>query len=340
MSPDLTDAERERFEALRQKLDGVSRPADTGPSPLTDFEPLDPMLAETYTGDLARLPEDEWIAERKFDGTRLILQQFDGEIRLYTRRHIERSEIFPDIVTEAHDTLPDGLVLDGEVTFLDPGGASFFLPIHGGDDLKAEYDLTPRYVVFDILVEDTDWLIREPLMKRKTRLHEVVPDGDGITTIDVVESDFQAFFDELVDTGEEGIIVKRRDSPYHLNTRSQHWRKVKAFTERDVLAVGYTPGEGNRAATFGALVMMDGEQYLGRVGTGFSETEREALLESFEPVEERPVPVQTVGMAYTPIEPVVISVKYQEVTENDELRAPVYLSIKPDAPITDVSALD
>jgi len=340
MAPELTDAEEARFAALRERLDGVERGEPPEPDAMTDFEPLDPMLAEPFEGDLSALDADEWLAERKFDGTRILLEKFDGEVRLYTRRHVDRADAVPRVTDAARETLPDGLVLDGEVAFVDPDGGSVFVPIHGGEETIEQYDLTPVYYVFDVLVVDTEWVVREPLSDRRARIEDFLPDRDAIVPIAQHTGDLQAFYDDQVERDEEGIIVKRRDSPYHPNTRSSHWRKVKAFEERDAIAVGYTPGEGARSSTFGALVLTDGEAYVGRVGSGFTEAELSALLEEFRETDERPVPPSEVGSTYTPIEPIVVTVKYQEVTDNRDLRAPVFLGAKPGAPTDDVGPIE
>ena len=154
MAPDLTDADRERFARLRDQLDGVSTAERREPDRLTEFEPIDPMLAETFDGELAALDDGDWYAERKYDGTRVLLQKFDGEVKLFTRRHVERSETVPELSSVARETLPDGIVLDGEVTFVGAEGSSYFMPIHTDRDRLRESDLEPVYFVFDILVED------------------------------------------------------------------------------------------------------------------------------------------------------------------------------------------
>lgn len=64
------------------------------------------------------------------------------------------------------------------------------------------------------------------------------------------------------------------------------------------------------------------------------------LAETFEGIEDRPVPVSEVRQPYTPIEPGVVRVKYQEITRELYLRAPVYLGPKPDAPTDVVTQLD
>lgn len=339
MSPNLSDRDKERFAELRDKLEGVDRAEQESVRVESSPGPIDPMLASTFEGDLGELDGAVWIAERKYDGTRIILEKFDGAVRLYTRRYVERSETLSELTQIATDGLPDGLILDGEYTYQTPDGTSRFLPIHASGDKVEKEDLTPRFFVFDILADDHEWCTREPLMDRKDRLAEVVPDTGLVEVVSYADEEFQAYFDELVEEGEEGIIIKRRGSGYHRGTRSAHWRKVKAFQETDVVIVGYTPGEGQRVDTFGALVMTDGEAYIGRVGSGFSDAELEAFRSAMVPVEERPVPVDLVGSVYTPVEPFVVQVKYQEVTESGELRAPVFLRRRPEKPITDVEPL-
>lgn len=340
--PELTDRDEERFAELRERLEGVVRhEPDQEPDRLDAAPgPIDPMLATTFEGDLTDLESDRWVAERKFDGTRLVLEKFDGEVTVYTRRHVERSETVPKLCDVASTTLPDGVVLDGEYTFLDENGDSQFVPIHSNDERLATGELTARYFVFDILGHDHEWCTRQPLEERKSILDDLLPTDAFLENVEVEEADIPGFYDDIVDRGEEGIILKRRESTYHVDTRSDNWRKVKATTEDDFTAVGYTPGEGKRAETFGALVLTDGQQYVGRVGSGFSEAELDSLIEQMEPVEERPVPVSAVGSEYTPIEPFVVQIEYLEISSDGKLRAPVFVRRRPEKPIDDVQPLD
>lgn len=339
MAPDLSDRDRERFEALRETLAGVSRTESTSPSLSGPPGPIEPMLATTFEGDLETLDEDQWIAERKFDGTRIVLEKFDGDVSLYTRRAVERSETLSALTERAEADLPDGLVLDGEYTYLTPGGASRFIPIHTSAETVERERLDECFFVFDVLAADGEWWTRRPLLERKERLAETVPDGGILRVTDYETSGLDAYYGDLVAAGEEGIIIKRRDSPYHVGTRSRHWQKVKAFTEADLLAVGFTSGEGRRADTFGALVLSDGGRYVGRVGSGFSEAELETLREEMTPVDDRRVPVEQVGQAYTAVEPFVVQVTYQAITRSGHLRAPVFRRLRPDKPIEEVQPI-
>ena len=340
MSPKLTESDREKFAALKDRLEGVERAEAPPEREPPGFGTVEPMLATQFPDNMALgdLQPSEWFAERKFDGTRLLLEKFAGEVKLLTRRGVDRADTLADTTQEASETLADGVILDCEYTFLDPDGVSQFIPIHAQSDIE-ERDVTGHLYVFDILAADGDWCLDRPLADRKDRLDQMIVSGERIRSVTVRKRGFRDFFDELVDRGEEGIMIKRRNSPYYPGTRSRHWQKVKAVTERDAIAVGYTPGKGKRADTFGALVLSDGTQFIGRVGTGFDEAELASLLDRFEPVDDRPFTESTVGRPYTAIEPFVVQVKYQELTPNDELRAPVFLQVRPDKPIEDVEPI-
>lgn len=336
----LTEAEKEQFAAMRERLSDVDRedPDDDREPPT--LGPLEPMLAQAFEGTLDQLDPDEWVAEPKYDGTRLLLQRFDGEVRAYSRRGVERSESVPNVIREASTALPTGCVLDGEYAFVDDAGRTEFVPIHTNRERIVNRGLEGTYYVFDVLVHDGDWVTRSRLGERYDLLTELLTETEHVERTPVVETDFQSFYDEFVAVEEEGIMVKRRTSHYYPGIRSNHWRKVKAFTTADLLAVGYTPGEGSRAPTFGALVLSDGEQYRGRVGSGFTRADRERLLEAFEEVDDRPYLIADVGRSYTPIEPIVVTVRFQEITGHGDLRAPVFIAADPDRSPASVDALN
>jgi bifunctional non-homologous end joining protein LigD len=93
--------------------------------------------------------------------------------------------------------------------------------------------------------------------------------------------------DELVaataEQGLEGVIAKRVDSLYRPGTRSKDWRKIKNRTLVEVTIGGFTAGTGNRASTFGALLVgrRDGDRlrFAGGVGTGFDQPTLRSLSE-------------------------------------------------------------
>lgn len=330
--PELSEEEREEFARLREEYGDVEVEPPTGID--AEAGPIDPMLAETVADPLDAIDEAAWYAEPKYDGTRLIVETVGGELRAYTRRHTDRIDDIPEVADDLA-ALPEDLVLDGELTFVTPTGASEFLPIHTGREELNRRDLTTVLYVFDLLWDGEDRTDR-PLSERKERLADLVTDGDHLQLTPVREDDFPGFYRELTDRGEEGIILKRRESRYYPGVRSEQWLKVKKFTERDAVVVGYTEGEGERADTFGSLVLTDGERCIGRVGSGFTEDDLADLSESMVETDEKPVSDEEAGAEYTPVELFVVRVRYQEVTSEGKLRAPVFAGQNPEKPIEDV----
>ena len=86
-------------------------------------------------------------------------------------------------------------------------------------------------------------------------------------------------------------MAKRLDCPYQPGARASHWIKVKNVHTQEVVIGGWTPGEGGRATSLGALAVgvMEDEKlvYAGKVGTGFTEQTLALLKRELEPLRTR-----------------------------------------------------
>ena len=71
--------------------------------------------------------------------------------------------------------------------------------------------------------------------------------------------------------GWEGVIAKRRGSPYE-HRRSKHWLKMKCEASQELVVGGFTDPQGARVG-LGALLVgyYDGDDFVfaGKIGTGF-----------------------------------------------------------------------
>ena len=107
------------------------------------------MLAESLDRNLSTVDENEWIAEVKFDGSRVVAY-IDGEVKLVTRRGYDRTSELAEVADELQQ-LPDGTVLDGELAFFDDSGVSQFLPRQTDKENIRSKGLRMQYIVFNIV---------------------------------------------------------------------------------------------------------------------------------------------------------------------------------------------
>jgi bifunctional non-homologous end joining protein LigD len=133
----------------------------------------------------------------------------------------------------------------------------------------------------------------------------------------------------------EGIVAKRRSSPYRQNSRAGEWVKVKVRPEQEFVVVGWTPGKNGRAGRIGGLILAyyDGDDlvYAGRAGGG-DQFDRE-LETKLATVDESPLAVvpKAVPRERTWVHPdLVVQVAYQRWTEDGVLWHPVLKTIRDD----------
>jgi bifunctional non-homologous end joining protein LigD len=298
--------------------------------------PIDPMLAESLDRNLSTVDENDWIAEVKYDGSR-VMAYIDGEVKLVTRRGHDRTSELAEVADELQQ-LPDGTVLDGELAFFDDSGVSQFLPLQTDKENIRSKGLRMKYIVFDIVRHRGKDLTETELRERKKILEEVMYEGDYICSASFTTDGFQDLYQDTLDRGQEGIMLKKRDSWYYPGSRSRVWRKVKSFQEKDLIAVGYTTGEGSRASSFGSLVLTDGEKYVGKVGSGFTEEQLHRIKESMVEKGRTPQYRGQVGEYYQPIEPFTVAIKYQEISGDNKLRSPVFLQVE-NKPLDEIQPL-
>ena len=109
--------------------------------------------------------------------------------------------------------------------------------------------------VFDVLRVDDHDTIELPYEDRRRLLDQLVEPGDNW----VVPGHRVGGGAELVEAtgaaGLEGVMAKRLGSTYVPGRRSPNWRKIKHRRSIEVVIGGVTAGEGNRASTFGSLLV-------------------------------------------------------------------------------------
>ncbi|APE07992.1 ATP-dependent DNA ligase [Rhodococcus pyridinivorans] len=227
---------------------------------------LAPMLASP--GDVSGLDAEDWAFEGKWDGYRAIAEIEDGTVRLRSRSGRDVTGDYRKLVELA--TILDGhrAVLDGEIVAVDRSGVTSFSMLQRGVNYE--------YRVFDVLYLDGVSLLRKTYDDRRRVLEALAAATDGLIVPDLLSGDGSKALARSRAKNWEGVVAKRRDSVYLPGKRGAGWIKSKNWLTQTVVLGGYRRGNGNRASTFGSLLLGvyddDGEfVYVGKVGTGFDD---------------------------------------------------------------------
>src|SRR5205085_4137044 len=137
--------------------------------------------------------------------------------------------------------------------------------------------------------------------------------------------------------GWEGVIAKRRGSPYE-HRRSKHWLKMKCEASQELVVGGFTDPQGTRAG-LGALLVGYYEHndfvFAGKLGTGFDTKlllDLRKRLDAIE-LEKTPFTIAT-GLprlrAHWVRPSIVVQVAFMEWTGNNKLRHPRLIGVRVD----------
>lgn len=335
------------------------RPPDRPAAPKAEWPPalaeLRPMLSKTASPDRARADARQWgepaWAEAKWDGIRALGVWDGARLRLWARSGNESTAKYPEITEPDPGFGDEPCIVDGEIVALDGGRPSFGLlqtrmNLAGGGDIARAATRTPvHYYLFDVLVAGGRDVTGLPLTDRRRILEDLAARTSPSIVVPPVFDDVDAALDASRRFDLEGIVVKDPRSTYRRGIRSDSWLKVKLTRTQEVVIAGIRPGQGGRASTFGSLLLgipdEDGLRYVGRVGTGFSDTTLRTLLAALAPLHSAENPLRDVppldarGVQWVRPE-LVGEVEFGEFTPTGILRHSRWRGLRPDKRPEDV----
>ncbi len=282
---------------------------------------VEPMAA-TLTQE--RFTGPEWIFERKLDGIRLLAFKRGGDVQLFSRNRLLQNGSYPTVV-EAIARLPvRDAILDGEATGV------------WGKAGKVAYH------VFDILWLDGRDVTSLPLVERRALLQQL-PLKSPLARVLALHDPKP--WERACAEGWEGVVAKRRDSPYE-HRRSPHWLKMKCEASQELVIGGFTDPQGGRVGLGALLVGYFAPErrefvFAGKVGTGF---DMKLLLELRERLDRLEIPeppfTKTKGLpklrSHWVRPEIVVQVAFIEWTVHGKLRHPRLLGLRTDKAARDV----
>ena len=228
--------------------------AGLGQYAISLFQPLAPMLAQPaddIVDAMARIPMAalEW----KLDGARVQVHKSGDDVRIYTRTGNDVTTAAPEIVSAIGEATAQTLILDGEAIALKQNGAPYpfqdTMRRFGRElDIDAMRATMPLSVFFfDCLRHDDENLVAMPADARFAAMSAALPSEllvPRLITSDLVAA--QAFYDDALERGHEGVMVKALDAPYDPGARSALWLKVKRTHTLDLVVLAAEWGHGRR----------------------------------------------------------------------------------------------
>ena len=286
---------------------------------------------------------DRWLHEVKYDGYRIIARKSGEEVALFSRSGLDWTVRFPAIAKALLSLPCDSALLDGEIAFVLPSGLTSFKSLQEHIDTAHP---AFRYFLFDLTsLDGKDWRAK-PLLKRKERLHELLAEKnlpDWLVYSDHVLGSGGDFYREACGAGLEGVVSKLADSKY-VSGRTKSWLKTKCHQRAELVIGGYSRSSV-RGRPFSSLLLGTFENgeliYAGKVGTGFSSADLDALAKRFKPLEQRQssfveVPAIERKDAVWLKPKLVCEVEYTEWTRDGRLRHPSFQGLREDKPAADV----
>ncbi len=298
------------------------------------FNPIAFMLAAPLE---SRSIEDfaDYIAEEKFDGMRCQLHVSGSEVRLYSRDLNEISDAFPEVTSAFREKQLPSTVLDGEICVFFDNTIQPFQMLQKRMGVKKPSqtllrDFPVTFIAYDVMFSGGNPLFEIPLWERRSILEEIC-EKNNLRIVHQYpvsgEADVYRLFDAAIAHGNEGLILKKKDSPYEFGQRRKSWLKVKMpGGSLDTVILYATAGSGKRGGTYsdftlGVRVDTD-DRYdqdfvpIGKAYGGYSNEELKKLNTAIKPlVREKFGPTLSLEPA------IVVEIEFDEIQVNKRTKA-------------------
>jgi DNA ligase 1 len=291
--------------------------------------------------------------EFKYDGMRMQVHRDDDEIKIFTRRLENVTNQFPEVVDCIKKYVHEKkVIIDSEAVGYNRKTGKY-LPFQSiSQRIKRKYDIKkmseemPVEVnVFDILNYKGRSIVNKTFEERKQVLKKIIKNtpkkivlAKSIITDD--KKEVEDFYKEAVNSGNEGLMIKKLDAPYKPGARVGYMCKLKGAKDPlDLVIIGAEWGEGKRSKWLSSftLACIDGEgRYLevGKVSTGLKEKHEEGV--SFEEMTKILVPLIVKEKEKEAIikPKIVVEVGYEEIQKSPTyssgfaLRFPRFLRLR------------
>lgn len=301
--------------------------------------------------------------EFKYDGMRMQLHKSGNDIKIFTRRLENVTEQFPEVVDCIKKYVDEKeAILDSEAVGYSRKTGKY-LPFQNiSQRIKRKYgidkmseEMPVEVNVFDIISYKGKSVINTPFQERKEIIRKIIKNfpkkikvAESIVTAD--KKEVEDFYKKAVDSGNEGLMIKKLDAPYKPGGRVGFMVKLKGTKENlDLVVVKAEWGEGKRSKWLSSytLACRHNDRFLevGKASTGLKEKREEGL--SFAEMTDmlKPLIKKEEGKEVEVKPKIVIEVGYEEIQKSPTyssgyaLRFPRVIQLREDQGPDDASTL-
>ena len=218
------------------------------------------QLATLYHDDINI--QKYWVSE-KLDGVR---GYWDGKNLISRQGNIFNS---PKWFTKNFPTTP----LDGELWI---GREKFELVSGIVRQIKASDQDWQKitFMIFDLPTSKEKFTVRITQMqnivkKTNSPYLQMIPQQHISNKVQL-----QALLENILRKGGEGLMI-HKGSAYYQTKRSNDLMKLKKYQDAEAIVLKYFPGKGRNKGRLGAILVKTPEGLIFKIGSGFSDSERE-----------------------------------------------------------------
>ena len=307
---------------------------------------IKPMLARAIDKPFNN---KEWVFEVKWDGVRAIAFERNDISRLQSRNGNDITATYPEVAEALQSSLTgiDSAILDGEIVVLDKNGHPNFqghqrrMHIQNTREIeKLAQEIPATYYLFDILYHNGENVEQSNYLERRQLLSQIIKPNEYIRISDFIEGRGIEMLQHTKELNLEGIIAKKKRSPYEEGTRSRDWLKIKNIKTQDCVVVGYTEGLGRRKNAFGSLLLAIYNPlkktftFVGHSGSGFDDQSIKLIYSKLEKIRTHTMPIESLPYKNRNtvwVEPAFVAeIKFTGWTKDGIMRAPIFLRFRDD----------
>lgn len=282
------------------------------------FKPFSPMLAEIVSS-IDEIPYGQYAVEYKIDGIRIQVHKKDKDIKIFSRNLKEITDNLFEI-KEILGDIKGEFVLDGEAAIFDKENK--IIPFQDMMSIisRKNREMIPsiRPFFFDIIYKDGEEFFEMPNRKRWEILKNTIPEEFLIKRIETdKKEEIERFFNKSIEEGNEGVMIKKLDSPYFIGSRKKYWLKLKNFYTLDLVIIEAEWGHGRRKGWLSDFLLgcLDekGERFL-PLGKTFKGLTDEEFKEITEVLISKKIKDKEWGIIVKP--EIVVEVDFSEIEES------------------------